>query len=64
MPDLFPPSLDDLIACADREVGYRKHVYPRRVAAKQMTQELADREIARMTAIAERLRRDKSEGRT
>ncbi len=63
MPDLFPPSVDDMIQCAERELGYRKRVYPRLIAAKQMTQDLADREIARMTAIADRLRRDKGEGR-
>lgn len=49
--DLFPPSIDDQIACAERELGYRRHVYPRRVSAKQMTQALADRETARMEAI-------------
>jgi hypothetical protein len=49
--DLFPPSIDDQIACAERELGYRRHVYPRRVASKAMTQDLADREMARMEAI-------------
>lgn len=57
--DLFPPSLDDQIACAERELGYRRHVYPRRVAAKQMTQALADRETARMEAILATLQRVK-----
>jgi hypothetical protein len=36
---------------AKREVGYRKHVYPRRIADGQMTQKLADRQIAVMEAI-------------
>jgi hypothetical protein len=38
---------------ADREVGYRKYVYPRRVMDKKMTQEQADRQIAIMQEIAE-----------
>lgn len=62
MPDLFPPSIDDQIACTERELGYRRHVYPRRIAAKQMTQDLADREIGRMEAILATLKRVKSGG--
>lgn len=62
MPELFPPSIDDQIACAERELGYRRHVYPRRIAAKHMTQDLADREIGRMQAIIETLRRVKAGG--
>jgi hypothetical protein len=57
--DLFPPSIDDQIACAERELKYRRHVYPRRIAAKQMTQALADREVARMEAILATLQRVK-----
>lgn len=60
--DLFPPSIDDQIACAERELGYRRHVYPRRVAAKQMTQDLADREMSRMEAILATLQRVKAQG--
>ena len=55
MSDLFPPSLDDMIACAERELSYRWRVYPRRVAAGQMTQALADRELDRMAAIRDYL---------
>jgi hypothetical protein len=66
--DLFPDaprfvSIDDQIACVERELGYRRHVYPRRVAAKQMTQDLADRELARMSAVLETLCRVKVAGR-
>lgn len=63
MTDLFPPTLDDLIACAEREVVYRTRVYPRRVAARQMSRDLAERELGRMRAIALRLRNDKAAGR-
>lgn len=64
MSELFPPSLDEMIHCASRELSYRARVYPRRVAAGVMTQDLADREITRMRAILERLCRDKREGRS
>jgi uncharacterized membrane protein len=57
MADLFPPTLDELVACAEREVRFREYVYPRRVAAKRMTQEKAEKEIALMLAIVEELRR-------
>mgnify|MGYP001603284784 CR=1 FL=1 len=55
MADLFPPTLDDQIQSVEREIGYRERVYPRRVAARQMTQALADREISRMRAVLETL---------
>lgn len=65
MADLFPDaphavSIDDQIACAERELGYRRHVYPRRVASKGMTQALADRETSRMEAILATLQQLKS----
>jgi len=57
MGELFPPSLDDMIACAERELAYRRRVYPRRREAGQMTQALSDREMARMEAILKLLTR-------
>jgi hypothetical protein len=56
MPELFPPTLTDLVACAEREVAMRRRVYPRRVHDRKMSQQLADAEIAKMEAIAEKLR--------
>ena len=44
---------DDKLKAIEREIGYRRHVYPRRVMDKKMTQELADKQIAVMEAIAE-----------
>lgn len=41
----------DLLACAKRELGYRRQVYPRRVESGRMTQEKADREIQMMEEI-------------
>ena len=43
----------DKLRCALREIGYRKHVYKRRVADGWMTEAQAKREIALMVAIAE-----------
>lgn len=41
----------NLRRCAERELHQRRRVYARRVAEGKMTQQEADREIARMTAI-------------
>jgi hypothetical protein len=57
MAELFPPSLVELVACAEREVRFREFVYPRRVATRKMTPEKAEKEIALMKAIVEELRR-------
>jgi len=46
----------ELVKCAEREANYRRWVYPRRVADDKMTQAQADREIAMMEEIAERLK--------
>jgi hypothetical protein len=54
VPTAFP--LAELIACAERETEMRRRVYPKRVGDKRMSQRFADLEIARMEAIAERLR--------
>ena len=48
-------SIDDLVACARRELGHRKRVYRRLVAEGRMEQEDAEREIAMMGAIRENL---------
>lgn len=52
-----PVSTDDQVECVRRELGYRRRVYPRRIAAGKMTQALADREIARMEAVLATLER-------
>lgn len=44
-------SLSDQIACVRREVGMRERVYPRWIAAGNMTQAKADREIEAMKAV-------------
>ena len=57
--DLFPPTLDELLACIEREVKLRRRVYPRRVADGRMTQALAEKEIRRMENVADYLRDQK-----
>lgn len=59
MPDLFPITDVDKLACIEREIKFRKYVYPRRIENGTMTQEKADREIAIMNVIAEDYRRKK-----
>lgn len=47
----FTPA--DKLKAVERELGWRRKVYPRRVAEKKMRQDDADREIAVFEAIAE-----------
>lgn len=59
MPDLFDPravTIAEQIACAERELGYRKRVYPRWVASARMSQEKADHETAAMAEIIRTLK--------
>lgn len=44
------PSLERQLACLRREIALRKNVYPAFVARGRMTQQVADDEIAAMTA--------------
>jgi len=55
-------SIEDQIACVERELKYREHVYPRRIADKKMTQQLADREMTRMQAVLQTLQLQKITG--
>lgn len=45
-------SATDKMRAAQREVGYRRYVYPRRVSDGKMQQSKADEEIALMDEIA------------
>lgn len=56
MPDLFPPSLSEMIAAVEREIRYRERVYPRLVFNRKMIQAKADREIEIMRAVLAKLR--------
>lgn len=50
--DMFPPTLDEILAELEREVVVRKRVFPRWVDNGQLKQELADRRIQLMEAAA------------
>jgi hypothetical protein len=61
MPDLLSDiptgiTIRDEIRCAERELAQRRKVYPRLVYLGKMTQGAADREVAVMNAILNRLR--------
>lgn len=59
MSDLFDRRgvpIHEQVECAERELGYRRRVYPRWVSDGRMTQAKADLEIARMEAIVKTLR--------
>lgn len=60
MPDLFEPNSEYTTAQklkeVEREIAFRRHVYPRRVEAGKMKQEAADYQIAVFEAIATDLR--------
>lgn len=59
MSQLFEPalsvSLPRQIQCIQRELSFRRRVYPRWVAEGKMTQAKADEEIAVMEAVIQTL---------
>lgn len=48
-----PVTLDDMIRCVERELEFRRRVYPRQVASGKMAQGAADEELRRMEAVYE-----------
>ena len=44
-------TIAEQLDCIEREIRFRRHVYPRRVANGKMTQVLADRQIALMESV-------------
>lgn len=44
-------SLEEQIACVEREIRFRKHVYPRWVEAKKLLPAKASLELDRMQAV-------------
>lgn len=44
-------SNQQLASCAERELRYRRNVYPKLVAGGRMSQQIADRELSQMEAI-------------
>lgn len=56
MADLLPPTLDDQIACVEREIAMRQRLYPRWVADRRMAERTARYELDTMRAVLETLR--------
>ncbi len=54
----FP--IEDLVACARRELALRRRVYPRLIACDRMTEANAEREIDLMAAILDNLENQQS----
>ena len=44
-------TLEEMIACVDREIGMREKVYPRWVENRKMLSATADKELERMRAV-------------
>ncbi|MEE9383179.1 MAG: hypothetical protein V3V08_07180 [Nannocystaceae bacterium] len=55
MDRLFAFSLEEQIACVEREIKLRGSVYKRRIAQKKMTRHLAEHEFNCMAAIRQTL---------
>jgi hypothetical protein len=49
-------SIERQLACVEREIRMREHVFPRWVEQKKISQKFADEELAVMRAVAETLR--------
>ena len=50
-------TLEEQIACVERELGFRLRLYPRWVATAKLTQAAADEEVERMRAVLLTLQR-------
>lgn len=56
MPELFDPSLDEMIREIEREIVLRRSVYPGLVVRKRLTQARADRQILIIQFVLANLR--------
>jgi hypothetical protein len=55
MAELFPISVQEMIREVEREIMLRRRVYPGWVAAKRLSQDKADKQIAIMEAVSREL---------
>ena len=60
MSDLFPVTLDDMIHEIERELALRHRVYPRWVAGKNLQQRQADRQIAILMVLLDKLKKERT----
>jgi hypothetical protein len=53
LPDVVAPpvSIDDQIACVERELAMREKMYPRWIKQHKMTPQGMDREMGRLRAV-------------
>lgn len=56
MPELFDPSLDEMVREIEREIVLRRSVYPGLVERRRLTQVRADRQILIMQFVLANLR--------
>jgi hypothetical protein len=56
--DLFPITVDDMLAEVKRELLQRAKVYPRLVATGKLSAEKAGRQTRVMEALADKLKRE------
>lgn len=56
MPELFDPTLAEMIQEIEREITMRRAVYPGLIAKQRITQNRADRQILVMQSILDNLR--------
>lgn len=61
MEEAAPVSIDEQIACVARELAMRSNVYPRWVKQGKLSQENADKEMRRLTAVMATLKAAKGE---
>lgn len=61
MTDLLPVTLAEMLAELERELKARARVYPRQIAKRRLTQEVADRRVQVLQALLLRLRRGPQE---
>lgn len=50
-------TVEQKLACIEREINMRKHVYPNRILTKRMSKQKAEYELALMSAIADDYRK-------
>lgn len=57
MSDLLPITIDDQLACVERELALRRRIYLDLIHKRKMTAQRADHEIACMEAVLKTLQR-------
>ena len=61
MSDLFPVTVEDMLAECEREIALRRRVYPRWIETGRISQQKADRQIEVLKALVMHLRLEMAE---